>query len=167
MGAAGKDTIRRNGYALSWASLIIKVENDEFFGFTGIDVEEKIERAIARGTDRGGPPRAITRGQYSVEGSTIKGHVDSMAALLEKLAAKSPNGLSYGYASFFASLQYIENGISITEMYHDCYINGRKFSGSPSPDALIWEVPVQITKVTMNTPNKKGLTLFDSSTGRV
>lgn len=164
--ATGKDTFRRNGYVLSWASSLAKVDNDEFYGFNGIDVEEKIERAMARGMERGGPPLGITRGQYSVEGSTLKGRLDTMTALMEKLAQKSTNGKSYGEKPFFFSLQYIENDLSITEEYHECYLSGRKLSASPGPDALIYEMPITIMYVKLNTPNIQGMTLFDNRHGR-
>lgn len=164
--ASGRDVFRRNGYELSWHSSIAKVENDEFFGWTGVDYEEKLERAFARGFERGGPPRAMTRGTYSVDGGVLKGNKSSMIALLEKLASLSPDGLSYGFAPFFFSLQYIENDIAITEELYECRVSGRKVSLAHGADALVEEIPIMVMYAKLTTANKSGMTLFDNSRKR-
>lgn len=64
--ATGKDVFRRNGEEIVWASQTLKVDDDEFFGATGIDYEEKLERAFARGLGRDQAPRGITRDRKSV-----------------------------------------------------------------------------------------------------
>lgn len=164
---AGKDVFRRNGKALSWSSAIAKVDDEEFFGFTGIDYEEKLTRAFARGMDRGGPPRSVTGGQYEVSGGALKGHADSMWALIERVAAKSVDGSSYGSEPFFFALQHAETGIEVTEELHEVYLDGRKTSLAEGPEPNIIEVPLTIIYVKLITPNfPGGLTLFDNRRGR-
>ena len=166
MAATGKDVFRRNGYELSWASASAKIENDEFFGFTGVDYEEKLERAFARGLGKDGAPRGVTRGQYSVEGSSIKMYKSSALALIEKLAQKSKNGKSYGSVPFYFTLQYVEDEISITEELFGCQISGRKVSTSQGSDGLIDEIPITVIYAKLSSPNIQGMTLFDNRQGR-
>jgi hypothetical protein len=162
---AGKDVFRRNGYELSWASASAKIDGDEFFGFTGIDYEEKLERAIARGMGRDQAPRGMTSGQYSVDGAVIKGHKASIISFLEKLGAK--NSGSYGKTEFFFMLQYVENDVSITEELYGCRVNGRKPSLAQGSESLIEEVPIQVLYAKLKTPDfPNGLTLFDNAKGR-
>ena len=128
----GKDVFRRNGFEVSWASAVAKIDNDEFFGFTECAYEEKLDRAFTRGMGKDGAPRGMTRGQYSVEGSSLKMYKSSALALIEKLCQKS-GGKNYGQVPFFWSLQYVEegigdDGISITEELNGCRIAGRKSS---------------------------------------
>ena len=162
MSAPGKDVFRRNGYEVSWCSAAAKIDNDEFFGFTAVDYEEKLERAFARGMGKDGAPRGMTRGLYSVEGSSVKMYKSSALALLEALARKSRDGKSYGQASFFFSLQYVEDDISITEELYGCKIAGRKASVSQSADALVDELPITVLYAKLTTPNIQGMTLFDN-----
>jgi len=164
--AAGKDVFRRNGFELSWASKILKVQNEEFFGCVGADYEEKLDRAIVRALDRGGPPRGLTRGQYSVEGSSLKFVKGSAMAFYEFLAMKASDGKSFGIVPFSFTLQYVENDISITEELIECYVSGRKASAAPGPDALVEEVPITVLYAKLTTPNIKGMTLFDNRNQR-
>jgi hypothetical protein len=169
--ATGKDVFRRNGFEVSWASAVAKVDNDEFFGFTGVDYEDKLERAFTRGMGKDGAPRGMTRGQYSVEGSSIKMYKASALAFLEKLAQKSRDGKSYGKPSFFFSLQYVEegdgdDGISITEELYGCRVSGRKASVAQGPEGLIDELAITVLYAKLTTPNIRGMTLFDNSKRR-
>ena len=166
MAATGKDVFRRNGYELSWASASAKADNDEFFGFTGVDYEEKLERAFTRGLGKDGAPRGMTRGQYSVEGSSIKMYKSSALSLIEKLAQKSKDGKSYGSVPFFFSLQFVEDDVSITEELYGCKISGRKASIAQGADGLIDELGITVLYAKLSTPNIKGMTLFDNRQGR-
>jgi hypothetical protein len=165
--AAGKDTFRRNGFELSWGSAVIKVDNEEYFGITGVDYEEKLERTFVRGTGRDGVPRGMTRGQYSVEGSSIKMYKSSALALLEKLAADSADGKSYGQTPFFFSLDYEEDDVSLTEELYDCRITGRKASIALGAEGLIDEIQIMVLYAKLTTPNIEGMTLFDNRNGRL
>ncbi|WP_437606256.1 hypothetical protein WMF20_35390 [Sorangium sp. So ce834] len=162
----GKDVFRRNGYELAWASMQAKVDNDEFYGFTGVDYEEKLERAFAWGMDKAGVPRGVTKGKYSVEGSSIKMYKASALALIEALARKSPGGKSYGHVLFHLTLQYVEEDISVTEELFGCRIAGAKRSIAQGPDAAIDEIPITVMYAKISGPNIQGLTLFDNSQGR-
>src|SRR5262249_42403636 len=141
---------------------VAKVDNDEFFGFTAVDYEEKLERAFARGMGKDGAPRGMTRGLYSVEGSSIKMYKSSALSLMERLAPKSSGGQSYRQTAFFFSLQYVEDDISSTEELYGCRIAGRKASVSQSADALVDEIPITVLYAKLTTPNIQGMTLFDN-----
>lgn len=155
------DQFRRNGFEVSWASAVAKIDNDEYYGFTGVDYEEKLERALARGTGRAQAPRGMTAGQYSVDGSVIKLYKASALALISALAAKSPDRKSYGNVTFYFSLQYLEDDVSIHEELFNCRISGRKASAAQGPDALVDELPLTVEYAKVN-----GLTLFDNRQGR-
>ncbi|WP_437958593.1 hypothetical protein WME76_02285 [Sorangium sp. So ce119] len=164
--ATGKDVFRRNGYELSWSSSSAKINNDEFYGFTGVDYEEKLEKAFAWGMDKAGVPRGRTKGKYSVEGSSIKMYKSTALALIEALARKSPDGKSYGNVQFHFTLQYVEDDISVTEELFGCEIAGAKRSISNGPDAAIDEIPISVMYAKLSTPNIQGMTLFDNRQGR-
>lgn len=162
----GKDVFRRNGEEIVWASITLKIDDEEFFGVTGIDYEEKLERSFARGLGRDQAPRGITSGGYSVDGSSIKLYKASAVAFLEALAAKSPNGKTYGKTSFYFALQYIEDDISITEELFNCKVSGRKVTAAPGAEGLIDEIPIAVQYAKLSTPNIQGMTLFNNSSGR-
>src|SRR5262249_545525 len=103
-----------------------------------------------------------TRGLYSVEGSSIKMYKSSALALIEALARKSRDGKSYGQASFFFSLQYVEDDISITEELYGCRIAGRKVSVSQSADAVADELPIGVLYGKLRRPKIEGMNLFDN-----
>lgn len=163
----GKDVFRRNGFEVSYASVTLKVDNDQFWGVVGIDYEEKITREFVRGLGKAQAPRGKTRGEYSVEGSSLKMYKTTAIALYEKLWIKSGKR-SISAAPFYFSLQYVEEsgdggpGISITEELHGVHIDGRKSSGAKGSEAIIEEVPISILYVTMTTPNCNRMTIFDN-----
>ena len=168
MTTTGKDVFRRNGFEVSWASATAKIDNDEFFGFTEVNYEEKLDRAFTRGMGKDGAPRGTTRGQYSVEGSSLKLYKSSALALIEKLCQKSRDGKSWGQVPFFFSLQYVEEGnfgeegISITEELYGCKAAGRKASVAQGPEGLVDEIPITVMYAKLTTPNIAGMTLFDN-----
>lgn len=162
----GKDVFRRNGEEIIWASATLKVIDEEMFGVTAVDYEEKLERSFARGLGRDQAPRGITTGAYSVEGSSIKLYKASAMALLEMLALKSPDGKSYGRTPFYFVLQYVEEDVSITEELFGCKVSGRKVSAAPGADGLIDEVPITVQYAKLSTGNVQGMTLFDNRAGR-
>jgi len=164
--ATGKDVFRRNGEEIVWASISLKVLDEELFGVTGIDYEEKLERSFARGLGRDQAPRGITTGGYSVEGSSIKLYKASALALLEMLASKSSTGKNYGKTPFYFSLQYVEDDVSVTEELFNCLVSGRKVSAAPGADGLIDEIPITVQYAKLSTPNIQGMTLFDNRAGR-
>jgi hypothetical protein len=108
----------------------------------------------------------MTRGQYSVEGSSLKMYKSSALALIEKLCQKSKNGKSYGSVPFHFVLQYVEDDISITEELFGCQISGRKASASQGSEGLVDEIPIMVMYAKLSTPNIQGMTLFDNRQGR-
>lgn len=154
------DAIRVNDNQYDWGSIVIKVDGDEFYGFTAVSHSQKRERSKAYGTGKHRAPRGRTRGRYSAEGK-ITGWKSSIQALRKKLAALSPDGKSYGDAVFQVVVQYIETDEEpITEELVDCVIASEDASHEENTDPLKEEVGIDIMYI-----KKNGLTLFDNSDG--
>jgi hypothetical protein len=154
------DAIRVNDNQYDWGSIVIKVDGDEFYGFTAVSHSQKRERSKAYGTGKHRAPRGRTRGRYSAEGK-ITGWKSSIQALRKKLAALSADGKSYGDAVFQVVIQYIEaDEEPITEELVDCVIASEDASHEENTDPLKEEVGIDIMYI-----KKNGLTLFDNSDG--
>jgi hypothetical protein len=149
---------RRNGAVLTWQSSKARVDGENFFGFTGIDYEEKLERAIAYGMNEGGPPRGFGGGKYGVSGGNLKGHKDEMLAFAAHLTEKAA-GMGAGSVPFFFSLQHVEGDLEIEERLWDCQLDGFKHSHSEGTDALIVESPITIHRVSLKLV-RDGVTKF-------
>ena len=104
------DQIRVNGNQLSWGSIILKLDQDVFTGFTSISFADKRERVKAYGQGRHHAPRGRSRGKYTIEPVKLTGWKDSVQIFRTQLAARSPDGKSYGDVEFQIIVQYVEIG---------------------------------------------------------
>lgn len=152
------DQIRVNGNQLDWGSIVIKVQGEEFYGFTAVSHSQKRERTKAYGTGKHRAPRGRTRGKYSAEGK-ITGWKGSVEALREYLASLSADGQSYGDVEFQVVIQYIEaDEKPITEELVDCVIASEDASHEENTDPLKEEIGLDVMYI-----KKNGRTLFDNS----
>ena len=155
------DQYRINGNIHSWASMIAKVDEDRFFGFTDISYGDKRERQKAYGMGRHQAPRGRTHGKYTIEPVKIGGPKSSIQALREGLAAKAPDRISYGDVEFQFTLQYFESDDSpITVVIERLVIVGNSVTDSESADVGKDEVECDAMLIRRND-----LTLFDSIEG--
>jgi hypothetical protein len=155
------DQIRVNGNQLSWGSIILKLDQDVFTGFTGISFADKRERVKAYGQGRHHAPRGRSRGKYTIEPVKLTGWKDSVQIFRTQLAARSPDGKSYGDVEFQIIVQYVEAGeIPLTVAIERCVWTGNSSSDEESPDPLKEEIEIDAMLIRRN-----GLVLFDASQG--
>jgi hypothetical protein len=96
-----------NGIAHSWESSKLTFDGDEFNQFSSIDFDDKLESAFAYGSGKSHGPIARSGGKYTpgvVKLTALKG---AMQQFREWVAAKSPNGKSYGKVIFQGVFQYL------------------------------------------------------------
>jgi hypothetical protein len=155
------DQIRVNGNQLSWGSIILKLDQDVFTGFTSISFADKRERVKAYGQGRHHAPRGRSRGKYTIEPVKLTGWKDSVQIFRTQLAARSPDGKSYGDVEFQIIVQYVEIGeIPLTVAIERCVWTGNSSSDEESPDPLKEEIEIDAMLIRRN-----GLVLFDASQG--
>lgn len=160
--ADGRDVYRVKGDAFSWASLIIKVDGEEFYGIEEINYEEKLERTKIRGTGRAQAPRGMTGGQYDVSNCSMVMHKDTAKAFRQFLASKAPDGKSYGRVEFTITVQAVEGDLVIDDVLYGCKLSGRTPSAKQGTDPLKETIPFDCLYV----KDGDGLSLFDNSEGR-
>ncbi len=155
------DQIRVNGNMLSWGSIVVKVDNDRFYGFTSISFGDSRERVKAYGMGRHHAPRGRSRGKYNVDPVGLKGPTATMQALREALASRSSDGVSYGDVECEIVVQYIDSGDDpITVELERCVWSKNTTSNEEGPDPLSEEAEFDCMKIRRN-----GVVLFDESEG--
>lgn len=155
------DQIRVNGNQLSWGSIILKVADERYTGFTAIAYADKRERVKAYGMGRHQAPRGRSRGKYTTDPVKLTGWKSSIQALREALAAQSTDGVSYGDVEFQIIVQYVDEGENPIDVeIVDCVWIGNSSSEEENADPLKEEIEIDCMHIKRN-----GLTLFDSSQG--
>jgi hypothetical protein len=156
------DDLRINNNQHSWGSIILKIDDERFTGFTSISFADKRERVKAYGMGRHQAPRGRSRGKYTVEPVKLGGWKSSVAALRTSLALRSADGRSYGDVQFQIVVQYIEVGeIPLTVEIDRCVYVGNTSSDEEGADNLKEEIEIDAMLIRRN-----GLTLFDGEQGQ-
>jgi hypothetical protein len=156
------DPILINGNVHSYASLVAKIANVKWNGFTAINYAQKRPRSKVYGMGRAGGPRGRTSGRYEPDPVTVKGPKSTIAQLKKELAQRSSDQKSYGNVAFDLTLQYIDAGEqSITVLFEGLTIVGESTSNEEGPDAIIEELTLDVMRIKEN-----GLTLYDGTTSR-
>lgn len=154
------DTLHVNGNQVSWGSLIFKLNNDIYRGFTAISFSDKRERVKAYGMGRHHAPRGRSSGKYTIEPLKVTGWKSSVQALRRDLAAAS-GGTGYGDIEFNGVLQYIEaNDDDMVVEFERLVWMSNTTSDEESPDPLKEEFELDCMYIRRNQ-----LVLFDASGG--
>ncbi len=155
------DEIRVNGNQHSWGSIVVRIDEDRYYGFTKIAFADSRERSKAYGMGRHHAPRGRSRGKYAVDPVSLTGWKGSVQQLREALAAKSADGNSYGDVPFQIVVQYIEGeDHAITVELEDCVWTKNSSSDEEGPDPLADEIEIDCMRIRRN-----GKVLFDESEG--
>jgi hypothetical protein len=156
------DSIRVNNNTYSWGSIIFKLGDDRWYGFTSIAYGDKRERVKAYGMGRHHAPRGRSAGKYSVDPVKVTGWKDSVQALRDALAAKSADGTSYGNVEFQGLIQYIEpDGREFTVELDRLVWSANTAGDEEAPDSLKEDFELDCMLIRRN-----GLTLFDGTEGQ-
>lgn len=155
------DEIRVNGNQHSWGSIVVKIAEEKYYGFTKIAYSDSRERVKAYGMGRHHAPRGRSRGKYSTEAVTLTGWKGSVQQLRNALASKSQDGNSYGDVVFQIVVQYVEkDDTAITVEIEDCVWTKSASSEEEGPDPLSEDIEIDCMKIRRN-----GKVLFDESEG--
>ncbi len=156
------DNARVNGNQFSWASVILKINGERFYGFTSVAWDEKRERILAYGMGRHHAPRGKSAGKYTPGPLKLTGWKGSMQAAKDALAARASDGISYGNVEFEVVVQIVEPGETpITVQARRCTWAANTSSHEENPDPLKDDAEIQPMFYRVN-----GKTLYDSSQGQ-
>lgn len=155
------DQIRVNGNQHSWGSIVLKIDQERFTGFTGVKFSDKRERVKAYGMGKHHAPRGRSRGKYTTDVVGLTGWKGSIQLLRAALAQRAVDGESYGDVLFQIVVQYIEaDDTPITVELEDCVFTGNTTSDEEGADPLKEEIEIDCMRIRRN-----GLVLFDQSEG--
>lgn len=158
------DLIRVNRNQLSWGSIVLKLDQEVFTGFTAISFSDKRERVKAYGMGRHHAPRGRSRGKYTVDPVKLTGWKDSVQLFRVQLAARAPDQSSYGDVEFQIVVTYSEgvgnDDAPLTVMIERCVWAANSTSDEENPDPLKEEIEIDAMLIRRN-----GLVLFDASQG--
>jgi hypothetical protein len=156
------DSVRINGNAFSWGSLIARAGGERFFGFTKITgLGQTRERQYVWGMGPAQGPRGRSRGKYTPKPVKIGGPVDSIESFLAGLGQLATDGASYGDVRFDFVVQAVEPGMPVVNItLEDCVITDEDASFEEGPEGLEEEITLMPMRM-----NRGGLRLYDASGG--
>lgn len=136
------DLVRVNGNDLSWGSIIVKVGDVPFYGFTEVSYGDKRTREYGYGLGRHHAPRSKSAGKYEPDMLVIKGHKRSVSALLDALQAlaEQQGFSSFADAQFQTVVQYIENDAEHTDIIDGCTVESVKDAHTEGPGLLMQDI---------------------------
>lgn len=154
------DQVRVNRNAVSWGSIIVKVNGERLEGFTSISYGDKRERVTGTGMGKHHAPGRRSRGKYTTEPVKLKGFKASCEALRQYLADEDGTD-SYGETEFEIVVQFVEaDETPMTVEIHRCVYVGDTNSHEENPDPLQEEIEIHCMSIVRN-----GKTLFDLADG--
>ena len=153
------DQKRVNGNLYSKASCTLKVAGEIFEGWDAVEFGDKRERAYAFGAGKHGGPRGKTKGRYTPDLLVVTFQTDSAAACRTSLAAKAPDGVSYGEASVLITLTIDEPGLGVQLLeFEDCTLAEDSASVEDSAEHVAEKLSFMPMRVRRN-----GNSLFDQT----
>lgn len=154
------DEIRVNGNVMSWGSIILKLGEERFTGFTSISYGDSRERVKAYGMGRAQAPRGRSRGKYTTDVVGLTGFKATLNRLREKLAADA-GGSSFGDTEIEIVVQYVEGEEDPqTDVVERCVLIKNSASNEENADPLKEDVELDCMRIRWNNR-----TLFDESDG--
>lgn len=152
------DEVRVNGNLHSWGSIIFKIDDVKYHGFTSINYGDARERTKGHGMGRHGAARGRSRGKYTTEPVTVSAFKGTMQQV-RKALADAGDGESFGDVEFQILVQYIESDdTEITVEIDRCVWVKDSSKNEEGADSLQDEAEFDCMLIRRN-----GLTLFDNS----
>lgn len=143
------DDIRINGFTHSWASTKVTIDSEQYAGLSKISWDHAIEEGTVRG--QGGAPLGRTRGQYAPGTVAVTLRKSSALELKKRLAAKSPDGKTFGSVTFPIVVQYLEpDDTPITVELNRCRVLKSTTANEQGPDATADELEISCLEVVEN-----------------
>lgn len=158
----GLDRARLQGTILSGRSVGVNVYGVGVYdGWMGMGYSEKRERKLVQGSRRDLTPIGITAGVFVPGALTLRFALQTAMMIKEGLAAKDPNGTSYGDVAFALTMSASEpntpNAPNLLYTYANAIITGVKGDLKNDAEDVIEEFELIYVR-----SNQNGLTLFSS-----
>jgi hypothetical protein len=156
------DAIRVNNNQVSWGDIVLKVAEERYTGFTSIVFADRRTRVKGYGLTKHHAPYGRSRGKYEIDPVKLVGWKESVAALRAGLAARAPDGISYGDVEFQIVVQYIDDGMPpLTVLLQRCVWMSNSTADEESPDSLKEEIEIDCMWISRND-----YVLFDARGGQ-
>jgi hypothetical protein len=135
------DTLRVNGYLLSWGDCILTIGDRRWYKATSIDYEQKRPRVLGYGQSKAHAPLAMSRGRTEPGPFKVKMFTEMATDLRLYVASISLSGYSYGNPMLPIYLQYVKLGKVSTVEAINCVVTSDGSSHEESADPLqtTWE----------------------------
>jgi hypothetical protein len=138
------DSVRINGNAYSWGSIVLKLDGERFVGVKDISYDDKRERTFAHGMNKSHKPIARSRGKYTPSNCKVTMLKSSAKAFRAALAEKQTDKKSFGDTEFGADVMFDEPDVGVVhDELLDCVIVSNEGSHSDSPDPLYETFEIQ------------------------
>jgi hypothetical protein len=142
------DSVRINGNAYSWGSIVCKVDGERYVGFKEIGYGDSRERTQFHGMNRAHKPIARSRGKYTTKPVKLTGLKSAAGALRNALAAKASNQRSFGSVEFEIAITYEEESLGVVlDQLISCVIVDNDASHTEAPDPLSETLEIQCMEV--------------------
>jgi len=154
------DEQRINGNMYQHSSIVLKLDNERFFGFKSISYGDAREYGKAYGAARHAGPRGRTSGKYSTEPVAVSMEKKSAKALRDALAARSSSGTSFGNVEFQIVVQYEEGTDVITDTIDRCRWTKTAGKSEEGPEPIYEDIEFDCMFILWN-----GKALYDDGAG--
>lgn len=154
------DEQRINGNVYGHSSIILKLDNERFYGFKSISYGDSRERGKIYGAARHAGPRGRTAGKYTTEPVAVSMEKESAKTLRDALAARSTSGTSFGNVEFQIVVQYEEGAKVVTDTIERCTWTKVAAKSEEGADGVYEEIEFDCMFILWN-----GKALFDDSQG--
>lgn len=155
------DKIRVNGNQYSYGSIVFKLGDEQFTGFTAIQYGDKRTREKAYGMGRHHAPRGRSRGKYEPEPVKVTGYTSSVQALRAGLAKRAADGKSYGNVEFQGCVQYIEDD----EGEYTVELDRLVWASNSTSDDEGSDLDKEDIELDVMLIRRNGLVLYDATNG--
>lgn len=155
------DLKRVNGAAPSWGGIVVKIDQERYYGIVGVGYGDKLEMIMGYGMGRHHAPTRRSEGKYSTDPGKLKMYKDSAEVLRAALAAKAEDGRSYGTIEFQIVVQIItKSGKPLHVQINRCRLSEEATQHDEGPELLFEDITYSCMSIIKN-----GKTLFDSTEG--
>jgi hypothetical protein len=158
--AAEINTLSVNGRLVSWSAVRLTFDGDLFTGFTSITFDHALETVFGYAATQSHAPIGESDGKYVPGEIKLKGHTHAISEFRDWVAAKAPDGISYGVPRFPGQLQFDmgDGGPEIRVEFLNVGIRGEGGGAEESADPNQEEITLKCTGIKRN-----GKTLWNSA----
>lgn len=153
------DEVRINGNVPSWGSIVLKLNEKRYTGFSSVGYSDSRERVQVFGMGKAHKPIGQSKGKYVPGPVSLTGLKASINELRADLAELSASGNSFGDGEFEISVQYVEGeNDPITDTIQRCTFAKNTVAHEENADPLKEDIELSCMSILWN-----GRALYDDS----